>query len=307
MKFYFAPMEGLTDNLFRQLHGKYFGGVDCYFMPFMSPTVHRSLTPREELELPFADTVPIQAVPQMLTHNAKDFIWAAGECAKRGYTQVNLNLGCPSGTVVSKGKGSGMLADLEKLDSFLGQVCEASSIPVSVKTRIGLKDGDSFASILEIFNRHPIAELTIHPRLRSQFYKGSVDLDAFCYAYEHTDIPLCYNGDIRSLADIEEIQNQFPNLHAIMIGRGLLRDPGMLCPGGTTKEALEQFMQELLEQYLVRFGGSRNAMFRLKENWSYLIDRFDGSEKLGKRLRKASDLDTYRQTVSEIFRTLPLK
>lgn len=306
MKVSFAPMEGLTDSVYRRLHGKYFPGVDSYYMPFLSPTVHRSLTAREAAELPPADTVPIRAVPQLLTHDADDFLWAARQCAQRGYTRVNLNLGCPSGTVVAKKKGAGMLAEPEKLDRFLEIICAGSPIPVSVKTRIGLNDSAEFPTLLEVFNRHGLAELIIHPRLRTQFYKGGVDMDAFRYAYAHTSIPLCYNGDIRCYADIRQLQREFPRLNGVMIGRGLLTDPGMLAPGGTDKDTLAAFSEALLREYPIRLGGSRNALFRLKEHWSYLICRFDGSEKLGKRLRKAADLTSFSAVVDEIFRTLPL-
>ena len=109
MRYYFAPMEGLTDSIYRSAHHAHFGGVDRYFMPFLSPTVHRSLTNREERELPYAQSVPFTAVPQLLTKVPEDFLWATTVCAERGYDEVNLNTGCPSGTVVSKGKGSGML------------------------------------------------------------------------------------------------------------------------------------------------------------------------------------------------------
>ena len=112
MRYYFAPMEGLTDSIYRRLHHKYFPGVDRYYMPFLSPTIHRSLTHKEDRELPLADSVPFAAVPQVLTKVSDDFLWAASVCHDRGYDEVNLNIGCPSGTVVSKGKGSGMLRDI---------------------------------------------------------------------------------------------------------------------------------------------------------------------------------------------------
>ncbi len=307
MEFYFAPMEGLTDSVFRRLHNASFGGVDRYYMPFLSPTVHRSLTHREALELPMADSVPFRAVPQLLTREPEDFLWAAEQCGERGYTEVNLNTGCPSGTVVAKGKGAGMLADPEGLDRFLDAVFRRCPLPISVKTRIGMTDPEAFPALMAVFNRYPLAELIVHPRLRAQFYRGSVDMDAFRFAYTVSSNPLCYNGDLTELGDIARITAEFPKLHAVMLGRGLLTDPGMLTPGGTTREALEPCMDALLEEYRVRFGGSRNAMFRLKENWSYLIHRFADSDKLGKRLRKTTDLESYRAVTREIFETLPLK
>ena len=306
MKHYFAPMEGLTDSLFRRLHHTYFPGVDRYYMPFISPTQHRCLTNREARELPMADSVPFVAIPQILTKVAEDFVWAAGQCAERGYTEVNLNLGCPSGTVVAKGKGSGMLADPDNLDRFLDAVFSASPLPVSVKSRLGVTDPQEFPRLMEIYNQYPIVELTLHPRVRKAFYSGSVDMEMFAYCAENSKNPVCYNGDICSLEDIERIKVRFPQVDSVMIGRGLIGDPGMLTPGGTTVEALEGLFDAMLNEYLTAFGGSRNAMFRLKENWGFMHLRFDGTDRLWKKLRKTTDIDEYKAITNEIFHTLPL-
>lgn len=306
MRYYFAPMEGLTDSVYRRLHHQYFGGLHRYYMPFFSPTMHRTLSQKESRELPMADSVPFAAVPQVLTKSAEDFLWAVQVCQERGYDEVNLNIGCPSGTVVAKGKGAGMLRDPGALDAFLQEIFKKCPLPISVKTRLGLEDPQEFLAILEILNRYPIRELTIHPRVRKQFYQGDVDIEMFRYAAKNSKNPLCYNGNIESIADIQRISAEFPDVQAVMIGRALISDPGMLLPGGTTVTALTQFHDALLEEYLELFGGSRNAMFRLKENWSYLLPRFQNSEKLGKRLRKTTDLTEYRSIVSEIFHTLPL-
>jgi len=307
MRYYFAPLEGLTDSFFRQLHHKYFPGLTRYYTPFFSPTVHRSLTPREARELPPADSLPFQVVPQLLTKVPEDFLWMAGQCKELGYDEVNLNLGCPSGTVTAKGKGSGMLSDTEALDRFLDAVFSATPIDISVKTRIGVADPGEFPALLEVFNRYPIKELTIHPRVRKEFYNGSVHMDVFAYAAQHSVNPLCYNGDLRSCAEIRSIEEKFPAVEAVMIGRGLIADPGMLTPGGTTVSALEAFHDELLEHYLEAFGGSRNAMFRLKEHWGFLINRFENSEKLGKAIRKTTDLQEFRSLTRQVFRTLSIK
>ena len=306
MRYYFAPMEGLTDSIYRRAHHKYFSGVDRYYMPFLSPTIHRSLTHREDRELPMADSEAFAAVPQVLTKVADDFLWAAKVCRDRGYDEVNLNVGCPSGTVVSKGKGSGMLRDTDALNRFLDEIFHGSVLPISVKTRLGLESPEEFPAILDIYNQYPIKELTIHPRVRKQFYNGSVDMDMFRYAAENSKNPLCYNGDLTSAEQINAVSLEFPMVESVMIGRGLVADPGLLC-GGTDVAALEQFMNALLAEYTVSFGGSRNAMFRLKENWGLLHTRFEGVDKLWKKLRKTTDLTEYKTITAEIFHTLPLK
>ena len=307
MQYYFAPLEGLTDSIYRKLHHTYFPGIDRYYTPFFSPTVHRSLTPREARELPFADTLDFAVVPQLLTKNADDFLWMAQQCRDRGYREVNLNLGCPSGTVTAKGKGSGMLTDPDALDAFLYTVFSSAPLEISVKTRLGFASADEFPALLKIFNRYPIKELTVHPRVRSAFYNGEVDMDAFRYCVENSRAPLCYNGNLCSVEQIKVFAKDFPQVDAVMLGRGLIADPGMLMPGGTDVKKLTAFYDALLEAYLDAFGGSRNAMFRLKENWRYLICKFEGGEKLAKRLRKTTDLREYKAITREIFTSLPLK
>lgn len=306
MRYYFAPMEGLTDSIYRRLHHQFFPGVTRYYTPFFSPTVHRALTPKEERELPLAQENDFTVIPQLLTKSPEDFLWMAQAALDRGYEEVNLNLGCPSGTVVAKGKGSGMLGDLEALDRFLERIYHDAPLPVSIKTRLGLESAQEFPPLLEVFNRYPIAELIIHPRVRRQFYTGEVNHDMFSYAYENSRNPICYNGDILSLSQAEALQKAYPRLEAVMIGRGLLRDPGMLS-GGTDIRVLRDFMDDLLEGYTEAFGSRRNAMFRLKENWSYLHTRFEGSEKLWKRLRKTTDIEAFLAVSHEILETLPLR
>lgn len=305
MRYYFAPMEGLTDGTYRRLHHKYFPGVDRYYMPFLSPTIHRTLTHKEDRELPFADSVAFSAVPQVLTKVSEDFLWAAQICRDRGYEEVNLNVGCPSGTVVSKGKGSGMLRDPASLDKFLEEIFSASPLPVSVKTRLGIEKPEEFPAILEIYNRYPIKELTIHPRVRKQFYDGTVAMELFDYAVRNSRNPLCYNGDIRTLSQIQKLEEAYPGLESVMIGRGLIADPGMLS-GGTDAKKLEAFMNELMAVYEVEFGSTRNAIFRLKENWGFLHSRFEDSEKLWKRLRKCTDGAEFKSISAEFFHTCKL-
>ena len=304
MRYYFAPMEGLTDSIYRRVHHQHFSGVDAYYMPFISPTVHRSLTNREAREVPFADTVPFRAVPQLMTKVAEDFLWAAQECKDRGYDEVNLNVGCPSGTVVAKKKGSGMLEDPENLDRFLDAIFASTPLPISVKTRLGLTDPQEFPQILEIYNQYPIKELTVHPRVRKQFYDGDVDMEMFRYALENSKNKLVFNGNLRNLTEVKAFEKGFPQVEAVMIGRGLIGNPAMLEPGGEKK--LKAFHDDLLETYIVEFGGARNAMFRMKENWRHMICMFDGTDKLWKKLRKCTDVNEYRCIVGEIFGTLPM-
>ena len=306
MRYYYAPLEGITDATFRRLHHKYFPGVDKYFMPFLSPTIHRCLTNREARELPPANSLDFAAVPQLLGKNVEDMLWAIRVCKDQGYDEVNINLGCPSGTVVSKGKGSGMLADIYALDEFLDAIYAKAVLPVSLKTRIGINDSENWQKILEIYRDYPVRELTVHPRIRKAFYKGDCDMSAFAQAVDNSPFPVCYNGNINSLADAEKIAAQFPTVGSIMVGRGLVADPGMLS-GGTGRETLKAFLNELSDTYCTVFESKRNAIYRMKDNWHYLISLFEGSEKLWKEMRKSTDYDRFMAIANEIIVTLPMR
>ena len=306
MNYYFAPMEGLTDSVYRREHHRFFGGVDRYYMPFFSPTIHRALTSREIRELPKAESEAFTAVPQVLTKDPGDFLWAAEVIRDLGYGEINLNIGCPSGTVVAKGKGSGMLRDLDELARFFDSVFSDSPLPISVKTRIGLENPEEFVDILELYNQYPMQELIIHPRVRKQFYDGQVHREWFAYAVEHSRNPLCFNGDIRTSSEIDALQAQYPGLNAVMIGRGLVADPGMLS-GGTDIAVLEAFLNALMDNYETEFASCRNALFRMKENWAHLHDRFEGSDRLWKKMRKTTDAAEFRRLSAELLHTCPMK
>ena len=158
---------------------------------------------------------------------------------------------------------------------------------------------------MDIYRRYPMAELIVHPRVRKDFYQGGLHMECFRQALDTAPFPVCFNGNLCSPEQIRSFHQEFPTVPAVMLGRGLIGDPGMLTPGGTDTKRLAEFYDALLEQYLAAFGGSRNAMFRLKEHWRYLLRRFRGGEQFAKPLRKTTDLAEYRAVTARIF-ALPL-
>lgn len=310
MRWYAAPMEGVTGYLYRSLHHRYFPGADKYGMPFFSPTQNHTIPPRALRELSPEHNAGIPAVPQLLTRRADDFLWAAGELAAMGYREVNLNLGCPSGTVVAKGKGAGFLVRPEELERFLEAVFAAVPVAVSVKTRLGISDEDEFVRILEIYNRFPISELTIHARAQKDQYRGAVRMDAFARALGESCAPVCYNGDLRAAKDCRALQARFPRLRAAMVGRGLIADPALIRKAqggqGADKRTLEAFLQELYAGYCRDFASRENAMLRMKEIWSYQISLFRDDGNYAKKLRKTDNPQEFETLVTEIFQKLTL-
>lgn len=311
MRYYFAPMEGVTGAVYRRTHHEFFPGIDKYFMPFITPTTTGRFTPRQLRDIAPEYNVGVPAVPQLLTKTAADFIWAANALGDMGYAEVNLNLGCPSGTVTAKGKGAGFLGDPDALDRFFDAVFAAVCVPVSVKTRLGVHEPAEFDRLLDIYNRYPITELTIHPRVRQDFYKGTVREADFAAALPRCRMPVCYNGDVVTEADARAIAARYPGLPALMLGRGLIGDPSLVARlrGGprADSDTLRTFHDTLYARYCDAFGDARIAMLRMKEIWFYHLNLFEDSEKHGKRLKKATDPRVYADAAASIFRDLTVR
>ena len=310
-RFDFAPLDGITKAVFRRVWQSCFGGADRLFIPFFSPTPQHILTPRDRRELERANNPDAALVPQIMTCRAEDFLWAEETAADLGYTQVDLNLGCPSGTVTAKGKGSGFLARPGDLDAFFETVFSRNRLPVSVKTRLGFLDEGEFPALLEIFNRYPIACLTIHARVRKEKYRGPVHLDAFARALEESKNPVCYNGDLRTAEEVRKLEARFPRLESAMIGRGGIADPALFrkLRGGpaASREELMAFTSALYREYQVFYGQKDHAAQRMKEVWFYLIHLFEDGGKLDKKLRRSRGPAAYEAIEAEIFETLILR
>lgn len=311
MRYYFAPLEGITGYVFRNAHRRLFPGIDKYFTPFISTTRNHKFTNREMRGVLPENNAGTNVVPQLLGKVPEDFVQAARVLKDLGYGEVNLNLGCPSGTVVAKGKGSGFLARPRELDHFLDEIFSHVEISVSVKTRLGIADFDEFWQILEIYNKYNVYELTIHPRVQKDFYQGAVKLDAFGRALRESRNPVCYNGDLRTESDCFALRERFPSVEAAMIGRGLVADPALavkLLGGGSADiETLRAFHDEIYDGYTRDFGSSRSAMMRMKELWSYMIGLFEGGEDYSKRIKKTTHATEYESLINGIFHNLRLR
>lgn len=301
MNFYFAPMEGITGYVFRNAHHACFPSVDRYYTPFLSPNQNRPMSPKEKRDVLPENNKNIPLIPQILTNNGKQFLQAAQVLADMGYREVNLNLGCPSATVVTKGKGAGFLAEKEKLRTFLDEIYEKTPIPVSLKTRLGMHDPMEILELLELFRPYPVKEWILHARIREDYYKFEPRLDAFAIAAEQSPFPLCYNGDIFSVSDFQLAQQRFPQISAVMLGRGLLANPALVreIRGGKpcTKEEFLSFHHRICHGYEEIMSGDRNVLFKMKELWAYWENLFEKEEKSLKKIRKANSLSEYHTAV----------
>ena len=310
---YFAPLEDVTGYLFRNLHNRIFPGVDRYYAPFISAVEPERKIKRRELE----DTAPennqgINMIPQILTNSSVDFINTAEMLINRGYKEINFNLGCPSRDVVKRKKGSGFLTVPDKLDRFFDEVFNTfaekgyDDVNISVKTRIGRSDTGNLDRIIEILNRYPVSEVTVHPRLGKDFYRGPLDMAAFEKMYEGLRHPVIFNGEIKSTYDIEETVKKYPKLKAIMIGRGMIRDLALAREFKDGKPLslpeITDFTGELYRSYKERLHAEIYAVNKMKELWGWIKENplFDGKEREIRAILKSKSAVEYESAVHMI-------
>ncbi|MGN0294196.1 MAG: tRNA dihydrouridine synthase, partial [Lachnospiraceae bacterium] len=304
MKFYFAPMEGVTAYIYRNVHHAFFPGTDKYFTPFVVANRTYKFKTREKKDVAPENNQGLYIVPQIMSNKAEEFLWAAGELKKLGYEEINLNLGCPAATVVSKKKGSGFLAYPDELDAFLEAVftgLEGQGMRVSVKTRLGKERVEEADRLMEIYNRYPLHELIIHPRVQKDFYKNEPHMDAFAKAVQDSRHPVCYNGNLFSREDYEWFTGHFPEIQAVMLGRGLIADPALVreLQGGTCleREELNRFHSAVFAAYRNTDLGEANTLFKMKELWAYMGQLFGEEERMVRKIRKAGNETDYLNAV----------
>lgn len=303
---YLAPMEGITGYLYRNVHRKYFKKADCYMTPFIATNQKGVLKTRDRDEVLPEHNQGIRLVPQILSNNAKDFIQLARRLKEDyGYEEVNLNLGCPSKTVVTKKKGSGFLAYPEELDRFLDEIYREDNVKISIKTRIGAAHPDEFYRLIQIYGKYPLSELIIHPRVQKDFYGNVPNRKVFFDVLSQCQCPLCYNGDIFNAEDLTAFENMHPEVERIMIGRGLLANPGLVDELDenwvSDKTCYYEFVKELGAAYGERISGERNVLFKLKELWGYMIRIFEDHETYWKKIKKSKSLSEYHIVVDQLF------
>lgn len=298
----FAPMEGLTDTVYRRIHHQHFGGVSKYYIPFVSPTQHHVFTPKEMRAIGPENNAGIPTVPQILAKDAEHFLWAAGEMAAMGYDEINLNIGCPSGTVTAKGKGAGMLRDLYALDSLLNAVCKRMPAALSVKTRIGFESPEEWPEILEVLSEYPLKEIIIHPRTRQGFYKvGTLHPETFRLAAEK-GLPLVYNGDLFTAADCAALQAEYPGM-PMMLGRGMVCNPALaqeVCGGPALDKAVFRAFHDALWDAYRQDRPLEQAHSRMRELMIYMSCCFADADKAAKNVRK-SNPKNYEEAVARLF------
>lgn len=319
VKLSLGPFQGITDAPFRNVFKKHFGGIDKFYTPFFTGIQkdHAKNLQGEEIDPSCNDVETL--TPQILSTDAEEILRFASQCKELGYKEINLNMGCPFPRVANKKRGSGLLPYPEKIEELLERVFEKIDICFSVKCRLGYFNPDEIVPVIEIFNRYPLSELIIHPRIGKQLYKGEADVRRFAELMPTVKAPLVYNGDIVSVESFERIREQVRSVNEFMLGRGLLANPFLAetcrdashaspknvdtCDVSQRRtERLYNYVVDLYEDRLRQAGGSPKVLGRMKELWSYLMYSFDEPQDIWRKIKKINALKEYEEAVEAVFR-----
>lgn len=322
-----APLEGITTYVYRNAYAHHFGDIERYYTPFLSLHKEKEFNHKERQEILPENNEGLQVIPQVLTNSVEDFLKAANKLKALGYDEVNINMGCPSGTVTTKAKGAGMLADTERLKAFLDDIFAQTPMNISIKTRLGMESAEEWDALLELFNQYPITKLIVHARVRADFYQNTPNLQAFGMAMERSKNPLCYNGDLYTLENYEELCETFPDLQDVMMGRGILRNPFLpsqirdkkseemdarrahgevsmdakCMHSGISMEKLRAFHDEIYAGYQAIQFGDRNILFKMKELWHYMLNAMPNGEAYIKKMKKLNSCADYESLIRIMF------
>ena len=308
VKLSLGPFQGITDAPFRNVFKRHFGGIDKFYTPFFTGIQkdHAKNMQVEEIDPRFNDVDTL--TPQILSTDAEEILRFATQCKELGYKEINLNMGCPFPRVANKKRGCGLLPYPEKVDAMLSAVFERIDLKFSVKCRLGYFSPDEIVPVIEVFNRYPLSELIIHPRIGKQLYKGEADVQRFVELMPLVKAPLVYNGDIVSVESFERIRAQVKPVNEFMLGRGLLANPFLaetiqvgLLRSARNDVRLHAYVIDLYEDRLRHAGGSPKVLGRMKELWSYLMYSFDEPQDIWRKIKKINALKEYEEAVETVF------
>ena len=304
-----GPFQGITDAPFRNVFKRHFGGIDKFYTPFFTgihKEDHAKNLQGEEIDPKFNDVETL--TPQILSTDAEEILRFTKQCKQLGYKEINLNMGCPFPRVANKKRGCGLLPYPDMVEAMFERVFEEIDIKFSVKCRLGYFSPEEIEAIIPIFNRFPLSELIIHPRIGKQLYKGEADVERFKALIPYINAPLVYNGDIFSRESFEHIREQVQPVNQFMLGRGILANPFLAeeIRGGAWNAPeriarLYAYIVDLYEDRLRHAGGSPKVLGRMKELWSYLMNSFEEPQVVWRKIKKINALKEYEDAVEYVF------
>lgn len=302
MKLYASPLQGFTEAPWRNIHQMLFGGIDAYYIPFVR------FEKGEFRNKDIRDITPeynevVHLVPQLIASTPAELEKILGLFIEKGYKEADINMGCPFPLLTGRHKGSGILPYPSEVKVLLNELAHYPDMKFSVKMRLGWEYFDEWKSILPMLNEISLSKVIIHPRIGRQQYKGMVNMKEFVLFYEQCHHPLVYNGDLLTVDDIHRIEENFPNLEGVMLGRGLLANPalakeykmGETLPAIELYEKMKEFHELLFSHYESRLQGEAQIMSKIKPYWEYLLPDMDKKHK--KAILKSTRVEKYLDCV----------
>ena len=300
---HFAPLQGYTEAIYRQAHARIFGGIESYYTPFVR-VEHGEIRKKDMREITLENNRGVQLIPQLIAPDVDKMEQIIALFIEKGYKNVDINLGCPFPILAKRHNGSGILPYPEEVKTLLGIVVKYPQIRFSIKMRLGWENPEECLAIAPLLNDLPLRQVTMHPRLGKQQYKGDVDLEGFAAFQSVCKHPLIYNGDIKRREDILRIQEQFPMLAVVMLGRGLLANPALALEykenrtlsADEMRNKLHSMHTSVYSQYAAQLeGGEGQLLNKMKTFWEYLAPGAD--RKLLKAIHKSGTFQKYNQAV----------
>jgi len=305
---YLAPLQGFTDFVYRKVYSEVFPQVDAFFIPYISVKNHEVIKKYRKEILP-ENNRQNRVIPQVLAAAPEEMTFLAAYLSDFGYTEINLNLGCPYPMVTNRGMGAGLLPHPEKIEEILAAFFEKSSLKLSVKMRAGLITPAEIEKIIPVLNQFSLTEVILHPRIAKQLYEGVIIDSAFQFAYENLQHRLVYNGDVNTIESIENRMVKYPETSHFMLGRGILMNPflpaeikGVVLNEAEKKETLILFHKKMLDEYLAVMDNPGNALNKMKQFWLYFCLNFNDPRKCLKKIEKSGNFTKYHVAVTTIFR-----
>lgn len=308
IKLILAPLHDFTDVIFRNIYSDYFSGFDEAIAPFISTMDQQRINPSRIRDVLPELNQKLAVTPQILSNSPKDFVFLASHLSEMGHSCVNWNLGCPQLKIVKKKKGSGFMPFVDDIDAFLDIVLKEMTVDLSIKIRLGRESPDEIYPLLKVFDNYPLREIILHPRTGSQFYNGSVDVDAFASVLKETNHNMVYNGDITSKSFFNKIRKRFPSISRFMIGRGVLENPFLPAiikninenPAKGDVKTLYDFINELFHGYR-EVKRHERLLGRMKSFWTYFNKAFQKNDKAYRKILLSQTENEYMTEVENFF------
>ncbi len=294
-----APLQGYTTRAWRLAHWRVFGAVDDYTAPFMR--VQRGQVRRHDVaDVDPSENADVPLVPQILASQPGDALIMVNALTAMGYHRIDINLGCPFPPIALHRKGSGMLPHPDLVEELFTSLATVQGVEYSLKMRLGWDHPEQWKQVLPLTHILRPVRVVVHPRIGKQQYAGDLDMAQFEQLLANCPWPVVFNGGITSPEQIDEVRNNYPSLAGVMVGRGLISNPAMLCPEKATPACYRQFHDNILNDYTTHMtGGDKQVLTHMKALWEWMLPQAD--KRARKAIKKSTRFDHYLAAVDQVF------